>query len=107
MISEKEMTTFISFFFKSVQTQISWLLKAGLQIRVCTKKLIFLFLNQNICYVYSKEPSLTLNETVLLSTHNICLNWWIRKYLQFYAQKICISKLMILELKDQQKTKLM
>ena len=36
-----------------------------------------------------------LNETVLLSTQNICSNWWIRKYLQFYAQKICLSKPMI------------
>ena len=29
----------------------------GLQIRVCTGKLFFLFLNQNICCGYSKEPS--------------------------------------------------
>ena len=29
-----------------------------------------------------------LNETVLLSTHNI----WIRKYSKFYAQKFCLSK---------------
>ena len=29
----------------------------GLKIRVCTKKLIFLFLIQNICCGYSKEPS--------------------------------------------------
>ena len=28
---------------------------AGLQIRVCTRKLFFLFLNQNICCGYSKE----------------------------------------------------
>ena len=32
-------------------------LYAGLQIRVCTGKLFFLFLNQNICCGYSKEPS--------------------------------------------------
>ena len=25
-----------------------------------------------------------LNETVLLSTQNICLNWWVRKYLRIY-----------------------
>ena len=30
---------------------------AGLQIRVCTGKLFFLLLNQNICCGYSKEPS--------------------------------------------------
>ena len=29
----------------------------GLQIRVCTRKLFILFLNQNICCGYSKEPS--------------------------------------------------
>ena len=29
-----------------------------------------------------------LNETVLLSTPKI----WVRKYLQFYAQKFCLSK---------------
>ena len=26
-----------------------------------------------------------LNETVLLSTQNICYNLWVRKHLQFYA----------------------
>ena len=26
-----------------------------------------------------------LNEMVLLSTQNLCFNWWIRKYSQFYA----------------------
>ena len=30
---------------------------AGLLLRVCTRKIIFLFLNQNICWRYSKEPS--------------------------------------------------
>ena len=33
-----------------------------------------------------------LNETVLLSTQNICSIRCIRKYLQFYAQKFCLSK---------------
>ena len=33
-----------------------------------------------------------LNETVLLSTQNICSNWWIRKYLKFYSQNFCLSK---------------
>ena len=31
--------------------------KSVLQIRVRTRKLYSLFLNQNICYGYSKEPS--------------------------------------------------
>ena len=30
-----------------------------------------------------------LDETVLLSTQNTCLNWWIRKYSQFYANYFC------------------
>ena len=29
-----------------------------------------------------------LNETVLLNTQNTCLNWWVRKYLEFHAQKV-------------------
>ena len=33
-----------------------------------------------------------LNETVLLSTQNMCLKLWVRKYLQFYAENICLSK---------------
>ena len=33
-----------------------------------------------------------LNETVLLSTQNICQIWWVRKYLHFYTQKLCLSK---------------
>ena len=31
--------------------------ESGLQIRVCNLKLFFLFLNQNTCCGYSKEPS--------------------------------------------------
>ena len=27
-----------------------------------------------------------LNETILLNTQNKCLNWWIRRYSQFYTQ---------------------
>ena len=33
-----------------------------------------------------------VNETFFLSTQNICSNWWVRKYLQFYAKKFCLSK---------------
>ena len=33
-----------------------------------------------------------LTETVLLSTQNICSKLWARKYLQFYAENICLSK---------------
>ena len=28
---------------------------------------------------------------VLLSTQNICLKLWVRKYLQFYAETFCLS----------------
>ena len=33
-----------------------------------------------------------LNQTVLLSTLNICQKLWVRKYLQFYAENFCLSK---------------
>ena len=44
---------------KNMKNYPAWkkLSNAGPQLRVCTKKLIFLFLNQNICCGYSKEPS--------------------------------------------------
>ena len=32
-----------------------------------------------------------LNETVLLSNQNTCLNRWIRKQSQFYAHKFCLT----------------
>ena len=32
-----------------------------------------------------------LNKTVRLSTRIICYNWWVRKYLQFYAQNFCLN----------------
>ena len=32
-----------------------------------------------------------LIEKVLLSTQNICFIWWVRKLLQFYAQKLCLT----------------
>ena len=35
----------------------SLLTQTGPQIRMHNQKIIFLFLNQNICCVYSKEPS--------------------------------------------------
>ena len=44
----------------------------GLQMKVLIVKLLFLFLTQNICCVYSKNR---LNETVLLSTQNTSLKW--------------------------------
>ena len=41
-----------------------------------------------------------LHETVLLSTQNKCLNWWIRKYLQFYAHFFSIWTYAIWNLLD-------
>ena len=63
---------------------------SGLQIRVEKRywKTIFFILIQNICCGYSKEPS---QWDGFLSTQNTCLNWWVRKYLQFYANKISLS----------------
>ena len=55
---------------------------SGLKLRVHNENLIFLFLNQNICCGYLNEPSQL----------NICLNWWVRKYLQFYDENLCLSK---------------
>ena len=37
-----------------------------------------------------------LNETVLLSSQNTCSNRWVRKYLQFYAKNVSLSRPMIL-----------
>ena len=37
-------------------------------------------------YVVSAQRN-RLNETVLLSSQHIFLNWWLRNYSQFYAQK--------------------
>ena len=37
-----------------------------------------------------------LNETVLLSTQNTCLNWRVRKYSQIYSQNISLSGAMVL-----------
>ena len=39
-----------------------------------------------------------LNETVLLSTQNICLNCWVRKLLHFYARKLCLTGPLIMYL---------
>ena len=33
-----------------------------------------------------------LNETVLLSTQNICSDCWVRKYLEFYAKNVDLTE---------------
>ena len=52
------------------------------------KELNSLFFNLNICCGTQKNR---LNETFLLSTQNM-LKLWLRKYLQFYTLKFCLSK---------------
>ena len=45
----------IAFYFVNIMVVLN--MKPGLLLRVCNENLIFLFLNQNICCGYSKEPS--------------------------------------------------
>ena len=59
----------------------------------CVLKNYFLYLSSKTYAVGTQKNR--LNETVLLSTQNTCLNWWVRKYLQFYAHKISLSGSMI------------
>ena len=37
-----------------------------------------------------------LNEMVLLSTQNTCLNWWVRNNYNFTLKKVALSKPMVL-----------
>ena len=54
-----------------------------------TEKLFSYFSTKT--YVVGTQKN-RLNETVLLSTQNICSKLWIKKYLQFYAENFCLSK---------------
>ena len=67
----------------------------GIKLRVHTKQLKFLFLNQNIilCCGYSKESS-QWDGSFEHPKH--MLNWWVRKCWRFYAQNFCLSKPMSL-----------
>ena len=56
---------------------------------VPNRKIIFLFSNQT--YVVGTQKN-CLDETVLVSTHNICWKLWVKKYWQFYAENVCSSK---------------
>ena len=49
----------------------------------CVTEKLFSYFSTNI-YVVGTQKN-RLNETILLRTHNICLNVWVRKYLQFYV----------------------
>ena len=61
---------------------------AGPQIRVCNEKLFSYFSTKT--YVVGTQKN-RLNETVLLRTQNTCLNRWIRKKSQFYAENLCLT----------------
>ena len=54
----------------------------GLKLRERTKNQFSYFSTKS--YVVGTQKN-RLNETVLLSTQNICLNWWVRNFLQFYV----------------------
>ena len=51
-----------------------------------------LFTRVNVTALVVGTEKNCLNESVLLSTQNICLNLWLRTFLQFYAENICLSK---------------
>ena len=70
--------------FNYTQDLLRTLVKSAYQ------KIIFSYFSTKT-YVVGTQKNL-LNETVLLSTQNICLNFCVRKYLHFYAEKFCLSK---------------
>ena len=59
----------------------------------CVTEKIFSYFSTKTYVVGTQKNRLI--ETVLLSTKNISLKLWVRKYLQFYAEEFCLSKLMI------------
>ena len=60
----------------STKNLMSWLISSGLQIRMHNENYFPYFSTKT--YVVGTQKN-RLNETVLLSTQNICLNWWVRK----------------------------
>ena len=70
----------------------NFMLKISVNLKLCVvrskKKIIFFYFSTKTYVVGTLKNC--LNETVLLSTQNTCLNWWVRYYLQFYTQKISI-----------------
>ena len=48
---------------------------------------IIIFISQPKTYGVDTQK----NRTVLLSTQNICLDCWVRKYLQFYVGNVCLT----------------
>ena len=59
----------------------------------CVMELFFLFLNQNMfCGFTKRTVSIQMLWVYTMSTQNISLNQWVRKYLQFYSQKVYLSE---------------
>ena len=72
----------------SGETWVEW--KSEAQIRLVTKKIFSYFSTKT--YVVGTQKNLLI-EAVILSTQNICLKSWVRKYLQFYAENFCVNNL--------------
>ena len=53
-------------------------------------KFVFICHKQNICCGYSKR-TVTLR-LFFRASKTYDKNWWVRKYLQFYDQNVCLSK---------------
>ena len=66
---------------------------SGPELRVCNENLISLLLNQNIYCGHSKEPSQW--DGSFEHPKHMFKNWWVRKYLQFYADNFCLSKVVL------------
>ena len=64
-------------FLKELLHSLTLAVWTGLQLRVRTKKLFYYFSTKT--YVVDTQKN-RLNETVILSAQNICLNWWVRKF---------------------------
>ena len=59
-------------------------------VRVHNKTNIFSYFSTKTYAVGTQKNH--LNETVHLSAQNICKNWWVRRYLQFYDEKNWLTK---------------
>ena len=80
MLNNKENTNIL---------RIKWCNSCGHTIKAGLQRIFFLFLNQNICWRYSKEPSQWDGS---FEHPNICLKWWVRKLMQFSVHKLSLSK---------------
>ena len=77
---------------------LKWNIKTEIPVKryVCTQDLecvtekYFSYFSTKTYVVFTQKNR--LNETVLLSTKNICWKLWVRKYLQFFAENFCIPK---------------